>query len=298
MLREICDLGFDSVELGYALTRAQAEGVREWEDAGHVEVSSVHAFCPGSIDGKTGPELFSITNQSDKDGTKRGIQAVKETGEFAYSVGAKAVVLHAGRVAIRRHVKKLEKIADKGLLDTPKHTRVMERMMAARDRRVKDNLDTLCESLNELLPYFEKLGIALGLENLPTYDGIPNEPEMQILLDSFPSPSFGCWHDSGHAQVRHNLGLTHHAGIVSRFSDRIVGLHLHDVVRATSDHHMPPVEGGTVNFKIFSPLLVKDIPFVLEPSRGTDETSVKRAAEFLCRLWELGGAGDDDDKTI
>ncbi len=298
MLREICDLGFDSVELGYSLTRGQAEGVREWVDAGHVKVSSVHAFCPGSINGDTGPELFRITDKSDKEGTQRGIKAVKETAEFAYSVGARAVVLHAGRVPIRRHVKKLEKLADTDKLGTPKQAKVIARMMAARDRRSKDTLDTLYESINELLPYFEKLGIVLGLENLPTYDGIPNEPELQLLLDSFTSPSLGCWHDSGHAQVRHNLGLTHHAGIVSRFADRIAGLHLHDVVGATSDHHMPPVEGGTVNFKIFSPLIEKGIPFVLEPTRGTDEKSIQRAVEYLTSLWGIEETTGKEDTTI
>ncbi len=287
MLREILELGFDSVELGYSLTGRQAEEVSEWVQSERIHVSSVHAFSSGSYSGNTGPEIFNIVEGGGGDETRRGIEAVKQTAEFAYSMGAGVVVLHAGRVPIKRHVRKLESVADKNLLGTKKHHKTLQRLMKARDRRIKDRFNTLCESVNELLPYFEKLGIILALENLPTYDAIPNEPEMQMLLDSFPSPFLGYWHDCGHGQVRHNLGILHHEGIVSRFADRIVGLHLHDVIYNTSDHHMPPVEGGTVNFKMFKFLAQKSIPFVLEPARGASSGSIKRALEFLCAQWDV-----------
>ena len=285
MLDEICSLGFDTVELGYGLTQTQADGVAKWISSGRIKVSSVHAFCPASIPGKSGPELYSLCDPDDFKKGKHGINAVKATADFAASVGAKAVVLHAGRVPIYRHIRKLTDLAHDGLLGTPSHQKQLAKIMTKRDRYAQPNFDTLCDSLDILLPHFEKLGLVLGLENLPSYDAMPNESEMQLLLEDFPTKALGYWHDAGHAQIRQNLGFIHHAGIVSRFADRTVGLHLHDVVAPTSDHQMPP-KGG-VDFKMFSRFIAQDIPFVLEPTRGSVASSITTAASYLSELWQL-----------
>lgn len=285
MLEEIVALGFDTVELGYALSQTQADGLESWIASGRIHVSSVHAYCPVSMYGRSGPEVFSICDPRDHSGSRRGMAAVKSTADFAASVGARAVVLHAGRTPIHRHIRKLASLVDDEKLGTPHYAHQLDRVIRKREHTAKRPFDILCEALNELLPYFEKLGLTLGLENLPTYDAIPNEPEMALLLDAFQTPAFGYWHDTGHGQIRENLGFTHHAGVVTRFSERIAGLHLHDVTPPVSDHHMPP--GGMVDFSIFSGLIDSGIPFVLEPSRGSDASSIKTAVRFLSKLWGL-----------
>ncbi len=285
MLEEICSLGFDTVELGYGLTQTQADGLEAWISSGRIKVSSVHAFCPASIPGRSGPELFSISDPVDHARGRRGIAAVKATADFAASIGARAVVLHAGRVPIYRHIRKLNDLVDAGQHNTPKYEKQVVKIMKKRDRYAKRHFDTLCESLDEILPHFEQLGLTLGLENLPSYDAIPSEPEMQLLLDCFNTKAFGYWHDIGHGQVRQNLGFIHHAGVVTRFAERIVGLHIHDVKFPASDHLMPP--NGTVDFKNFKGLSASDIPFVLEPSRGSDALSLQTAVRFLSALWDL-----------
>lgn len=286
MLAEIVSLGFDTVELGYGLTHRQAEGVGKWRDAGRIRVGSVHAFCPSPMPGVTNPEIFSICDPVDFRKARRGITAVKNTVDFAASVGARAVVLHAGRVPMRRDIRRLTDLADQGLIDSPKYQRRLERVLDKRSRAPKRFLDTLCESLAEVLPHAEKQRIVLALENLPTCDAMPNEPEMQILFDSFQTKALGYWHDTGHAQIRQHFGFIHHAGIVARFADRLAGLHLHDVAFPGSDHRMPPA-GGTVNFALFARFIDTDIPFVLEPARGSDASSIKTAVDFLSGLWNL-----------
>ncbi|MGI5868693.1 MAG: sugar phosphate isomerase/epimerase family protein [Kiritimatiellia bacterium] len=286
MLEEIVSLGFDTVELGYALTHRQAEGVAAWREAGRIRVCSVHAFCPSPVPNAASPELFSICDPRDFRKARRGIAAVKSTADFAASVGARAVVLHAGRVPLRRRIHRLNDLVDNGLLGTSKYQRLLDRALARRSRAARRHLDTLCESLAEILPHIERLGLVLGLENLPTLDAMPNEPEMQILLDSFRTPALGYWHDAGHAQARQHGGLIHHAGIVARFADWIAGLHLHDVAFPNSDHRMPPA-GGTVDFAQFARFLDTGIPFVLEPARGSEASSIRTAVEFLSGLWQL-----------
>lgn len=288
MLGEIVALGFDRVELGYALTQQQAEGVYRWIEDGRIAVTSVHAFCPPvNANNVGGPECFCLTDPRDFATNKRGINALVGTAEFAKSVGASVVVLHAGRAPIGRHVRKLGDLADAGLLDSPKYQRQLDRVAAKRDKTVRKYFETLLDSLDEVLPQFKEFGLTLGLENLPTYDAIPNEPEMLEVLAEFADLPVGYWHDIGHGQVRHNLRHIHHAGIVSRFADKICGMHIHDVVAPASDHHMPPVARGTVKFDIFRKFVDTSIPLVLEPSRGTDPASIAAARDFLADAWQL-----------
>ena len=69
----------------------------------------------------------------------------------------------------------------------------------------------------------------LCLENLPTADAIPNEPETFALLREYEGSPLAYWHDWGHGQIRHELGLVHQGMLLKRLRDRIGGMHLHDV---------------------------------------------------------------------
>lgn len=280
MLEEITALGFDTIELSYSLSLRQSDALASAVQQGRIHVSSVHAFCPSPIPNTTGPELFSLCDPKDFKGPQRARSALLATADFAAAVGAPVVVLHAGRVPIRRHVRKLHALADQGLIPSPKYSRQFERTLQKREKHAAPYFETLQRNLELILPDFEARHLTLGLENLPSFDGMPNEPEMQALLEEFDSPALGYWHDAGHAQIRQHLGLIHHIGILQRFADHIVGVHLHDVAFPTSDH-LPPSPEGSVNFKAFKPLLQRPIPFVLEPARGTDVSAIQSAIAYL-----------------
>jgi sugar phosphate isomerase/epimerase len=283
MLEEILSLGFETVELGYALPRAFAETVIQWQNEGKIKISSLHAFCPIQNGATPTPELFSICDLRDHRRSRQGISAAIETGEYAARAGAKVVVMHAGRVPVARYVNKLSTLFDKGYIGTKRYERNLVRLMNKREKYVGELLDVLRESLDEILPKYEQLGITLALENLPTYDGIPSEPELEMLFSEYPT--LGYWHDIGHGQVRHNLGHIYHKGIVKRFTSRIAGMHIHDVIEGMADHQMPP--GGMVKFDMFNDVVKKDIPLVFEPSHSCDGQSIKNAVQFLDEIWQI-----------
>lgn len=287
MLEEITFLRFDAVEMGYALTRNQAEEVLRFRDEGKIRITSLHAFCPMQTKGVVTPELYSITDPLDYNGRKEGIMALKETVKYAHDAGIERIVLHAGRVPINDQVAKLESLIKNGYYDTPRYQKQLEFMNEAREEVSEKFFKILCLSLEEVLPFCEKNGIILGLENLPTFDAVPSEPELVRLFDMFDTPHLGYWHDIGHGQVRENLGHISHAGIVSRLANKIVGMHIHDVFDIVCDHYMPP--GGSVDFSQFKKLVTEhqEIPLVLEPGRAVDELSIVKALRYLKRLWEL-----------
>ncbi len=303
MIDEISSLGFDTVELGYALSRRTADGIIRLANAGRVKISSLHAYCPIQRGQTPTPEPCSICDLSGS-GRSEAVSMTVETGRFAADAGIPVVVLHAGRIPMRRKISKLMTMAEEygpGEKRSWWFRRLNSRMMSDRDRNSEKYMARLRMSLDEMLPVFENLGVKLALENLPTYDGIPNEPEMQYLFGIYESPSLGCWYDIGHGQVRENLGWISNAGVASRFKERIAGMHLHDVVYPCADHRMPP--GGCLRFEAFAKCVPNGIPLVLEPSPACSAGSVAAAAEYVCKVWNLSGgrsapARTEDHKAV
>lgn len=300
-------LGLDALELGYALTNRQADDIRAAVKAHEIVITSVHAFCPVPMGAESGhPEIFTICERDER-GRARAIDAVLDSARFAAEVGARAVVLHAGRVTpVVHEAKALENIASRppaapGLFarlfgkrapspapDAPwvfpeTAAKLREKLYDRRAAKAQPFLDALRASLDKLVPSFEELGVRLGLENLPTYDAIPNEPEMTQLLGDYDSPFLGYWHDLGHGQVRANLGYIHHSSVVKRLSPRLVGMHIHDVIPPAGDHVMPP--RGKTNFASLAFLADLDVPAVLEPAPGTPVEDIREGISFLRKTW-------------
>lgn len=280
MLDEIAALGFDAVELGYALSFGQAEEVKRRIGAGSLRVTSVHAFCPNPFPGShLGPEPFSICDPRDLDGPRHGIDGVLATARFASEMRAPKVVLHAGRVPVFRAASRLASMVEAGKRDTPSYARRLARFQDKRFAKSGKCLDALEESLEILLPQLRPLGVTLCLENLPSGDAMPNESEMDGLLHRFEGEPLAYWHDLGHGQIRHELGLAHHAGLVRRMAPHVGGFHVHDVLPPLRDHSMPP--GGLVDFSMLKPFVGKDVPLVMEPAPGTPAADVARGLEYL-----------------
>ena len=194
MLDEIAALGFDAVELGYALSFGQAEEVKRRIGAGSLRVTSVHAFCPNPMPGShLGPEPFSICDPRDLDGPRHGIDGVIATARFASEMRAPKVVLHAGRVPVFRAASRLASMVESGKRDTPSYARRLARFQDKRFAKSAKYMDALEESLEIILPQLRPLGVTLCLENLPSGDAMPNESEMAALLRRFEGEPLAYW---------------------------------------------------------------------------------------------------------
>jgi sugar phosphate isomerase/epimerase len=89
-------LGFDELELGFRINSSQAEDFRRISR--DVAIGSVHAFCPVPISAPSAhPELYSLAALDENAASIARFHVIRSV-EFASSVGADVVVLHAGRV--------------------------------------------------------------------------------------------------------------------------------------------------------------------------------------------------------
>jgi len=283
MIEEILRMGFSHVELGYDLTVDLVPGVKKLVEEKAVTVDTVHNFCPVPIGAPYGhPELFPLTS-SDEIVRQSAIVHTRRTIDFAAQVHARVVVAHAGTVEMAILTRKLITLYEKGKRYSPRYERTKLKLLIQRDRKVRRHLDQLRRSVEELLPDLEDSRVQLALENLPTWESVPAETEMEDLLKSFNSPWLRYWHDTGHGQIRENLGFISHLHWFERLEPWLAGMHIHDVASPASDHLMPPA--GDMEFLPFKKMARSGILLTLEPAPGTPYADVREGHRIVKEVW-------------
>jgi len=280
---EILEAGFRAIELSYDLRRDLVEGIEARVREGVVEVVSVHAFCPVPIGVARGhPELW-LPASDDPEERRKAVQHLSDTIRFAGGLGARTVVVHGGYVRMKNRSARLIRLAAAGRQDSWLWRWHWSAALRERDRRVGRHLQALRSSLEELQPVLAECGVRLGLENLPSWEAVPSEREVDSLLKSLPPAQFGVWHDFGHGQIRENLGWTNHHRMLGRLLDRVVGFHVHDVTPPATDHVLPP--DGMIPFADFAEFAAQPVPYVIEPPRDVPADALRRAVAYLNEQW-------------
>ena len=285
MLEEILRLGIHRVELGYDLRMDLVPGVMKLVSEKTIVVDSVHNFCPVPIGAPRGhPELFHLAGLDPRN-RESAVRRTAETIQFAAGIGAKTVVVHAGNVDMTHMTNDLISFCEKGEQYSPRCEKLKLKLLMKRDDKVKKHLPNLYRSLDELLPILTNAGVRLAIENLPTWESIPCESEMETLLKHYDSPLIGYWHDIGHGQIRQNLGFISYQLWLNRLAGWLRGLHIHDVAPPALDHLMPP--RGTVDFAVFKTYLKPDMALVLEPAPQTPEADIREGARVVREAWGI-----------
>lgn len=284
MLTEIIDAGFKHVELGYDLTLDLVPGVQNFVENGDIIVNSLHNFCPVPIGAPMGhPELFHLAD-TDIRGRLSAVRNTINTISFAAQVHAKYVVVHTGNVDMPFMTRKLLDLIKAGRQYDEKYEKIKLKLLTRREDKVQNHLDALNESLAELMPELEKHNICLAMENLPSWESIPTESEIETICKKFDSPHIRYWHDLGHGQTRQNLGFIAHLRWIEKLSPFLVGMHVHDIKHPASDHLMPP--NGELDFSNFKKIANSGIVLVLEPASGTPVEEIVKGHQLLKEMWD------------
>ena len=292
MVEEILSLGFDALELGYDTAEAHVAGIKRCMASGTVTVDSVHSYCPVPPSAPHGyPELYLLASLDDDERAMATI-LLGRTLDFAATMGARAVVLHAGRVFLNSWLfgslgsgTLRNALADADDDPTSEHyQKVVAKALRRREKRVKKHFDGFCRSLDTLLPRFEKAGVTLCLENLPSIEAFPNAREMNQLKERFGASSpLAYWHDMGHAQVREFFGWERHLDTARLMLPMTRGIHIHDARPLTNDH-LPPGK-GTIKFESFAFYGTADVIRVFEPEPDIKPDTLRDALKMLRQTW-------------
>ncbi|MCP4411580.1 MAG: TIM barrel protein, partial [Gammaproteobacteria bacterium] len=198
--------------------------------------------------------------------------------QIASEVGARAVVLHLGRVKMDTVSNELFRLCDAGKLGSEEHKNVLDEIRTLRDSKKGKALDMMLLSMDEVQRAAEKYGINIGIENRYCFEECPGFEEMVAIFKEFGGGRIGYWHDAGHAQVQENLGLIGVKELLDAYGKYLVGFHLHDV-NGYSDHHVPGI--GEVDFDMLKKHLKKDTIKILEIHPRETEKDLMDGTRFL-----------------
>jgi sugar phosphate isomerase/epimerase len=283
MLREIRELGFDHAELSHGIRISLMPGILEAVDAGEMKISTLHNFCPLPV-GVThsSPNLYQFSAERDRD-RELAVRHTLKTFEFAVRVKAPLVVLHLGSMDLKDYTGRLEAMLERGEKDSPKFQKLVTEATAKREAAKVKFFAHTKETLRLLLPEAENRGLKLGCENREAVEELPVENDFRMFFTEFRSPNIVYWHDTGHAQIKENLGFIRHAEFLGSLADRLAGFHIHDVQFPKLDHCPPGT--GTVDFAALKPFVKPQHIKVFEFSNKVPVEAAKAGIAHVRKIW-------------
>jgi len=283
MLREVRELGFEYAELSHGPRISLMPGILEAVDAGEMKISTLHNFCPLPMGvNHSAPNLYQFSAEKPRE-RELAVRYTLKTFEFAERVKAPLVVLHLGSVEMKDYTDKLKHLLERGEKGSAKYEKLCAELSEKREAKKEKFVEHTYETLNKILPDAESRGLKLGIENREALEEIPFETDFPFLFREFTSPSVVYWHDTGHAQIKENLGFIHHALHLETFRDRLVGFHIHDVQPPARDHCAPGT--GTVDFAALKPSVKPGHIKVFEFSPSLTPDEVKSGIAHVKRIW-------------
>jgi len=274
--------GFDAIEVSHSTPADKIEAIAS---SGVLPVTSFHAPAPyvkrTNGRGNSSANLAAI----DDDERRAAVDYTATSIEWAAKLSARALVVHLGQVG-EVHEQFDEELAmrrmfDSGHIDTGRFEELRSAVIRQRGALAGPYLAAAKRSLAELVPLAERAGMVIGLENRYHYHEIPSPDEYAALFDGYTVDQVGYWHDVGHAEVLDRLGFIDKTVWLARWSHRIVGAHLHDVL-GIGDHRAPG--DGDVDWRYVAEGTSGLDRFTLEINQHQPDAAVAEAPGFLQRI--------------
>ncbi len=283
MLREIRELGFEYAELSHGVRISLLPGILESVDAGDIKISTLHNFCPLPIGvNQANPNLFRFSSLDTRERENAWRYSLK-TLETACRLNAKLVVLHLGCLDMKDYTDKLIGMVAAGQQQTPKYEKLCAELIDRRELKKEKHLQLANDMLARLAAEAEARGVKLGIENREALEEIPLESDFTLFFREFSSRTICYWHDTGHAQIKENLGFIHHAMHLGSLAHRLAGFHIHDVQFPARDHCPPG--SGMVDFGALKSLVKPEHIKVFELNPGVAVEELKRGVDHLKGIW-------------
>src|SRR5947207_4110246 len=164
MLREIKDLGFNRIELGHGIRISLMPGIQKMFDAGEVEFSSLHNFCPLPVEVmQASPDCYKFSAGTSRE-RERAVKQTLQTIDFAQRLSAPFVVLHCGEVPMNPITDELIALAKKGQLLSRAYVRRKIKAVRKREAEAPWRLERVKECLKPIVEHAAEKNIRLGIE--------------------------------------------------------------------------------------------------------------------------------------
>ena len=268
--------GYDAVE---ANAYVKSPDMLERLAAGPLPLSSLHNPIP-NLDSPRGMRAYDLNLAAiDEDERVEAVWFARQTIGHAARLGARAVVLHMGHVPVSRETQReFHRMWHQGMMGTPEYRGLHEGIPALRARSAGRHLERALRTLRELEPLAAEHGVMLGIETRHNMHELPNIDEAGVMLSETSPEVVGYWHDTGHAATHELLGYATHEEWLSRYSHRLIGIHLHDM-NVERDHQCPGA--GELDWNMIASYLPASAIRVCELGEWNTRQCVERTPEFL-----------------
>ncbi len=275
--------GYAGIEVSHS---TDAGGLEALLHSGGLPVPSLHAPCPLMPARGGGRNSALNLASTDEEERAEAVEHHHRTIDYAARCGAHYVVVHLGGLPRPLDEEtELRSLFNIGLIATARAASTAAAARQHRARAVGPHLAAARRSLTELVAAAARHGVVVGLENRLHFHEIPSAAETADLLAEYSRSEAGYWHDTGHAEVQHRLGLINAPETLARLAPLLVGCHLHDV-RGIVDHRAPG--NGDVNWGYIAAALPPDVPRTLEIDQREPEPLLARAIGVLRDAGILG----------
>lgn len=267
MIRELLEMGFDTVEISHGLPITLLPGLRRATEEKIVAISGVHNFCPSPVEVLVdAPDCYEFTSHRSCE-RERALKLTRQSLQTAHDLGGSYLVLHMGRVPMRATTPNLEALMREGKIHSRAFVKQKLESITRREKLAGSAYQRAIAVLEELSDEASKYGVQLAVESRSHFEQVPSEREMVSLQEHFgENPAIGYWHDFGHVQRRANIGYCDHFQWLKSMQPYLIGCHLHDVQWPHRDHFVPGTASGGVAFDRLMPLVDPEMPVVWELS--------------------------------
>ncbi len=283
LLQSFEHLPISGIELDYRISEQTFKKLKNLLPESRLEVVSVHNFFP--IPAVQPPARASgdyfLLSSLDQDERHRAVKWTRKTIEHAAGQGARAVVLHCGRVEMYRELDRLYAYYNYHQTGLEAERDFISRKLAERDRLKPPHMDQLLFSLETLCEDAARHGILLGLENRFHYDELPTLDDFGQIFARLDGSPIGYWHDTGHARVNECLKILQPESLLSRYADNLIGVHIHDAI-GLEDHLAPGT--GEMNLQGLQNYLKADTLKVIELRPRVKQSDVMNGIQFVRKI--------------
>jgi sugar phosphate isomerase/epimerase len=274
MIEEIVELGFTNIELSHGMTIAKLPGIKKAYERGIFTCSGVHNYFPSPVEVMIdAPDAYEYTSHRPFD-RQRAMDMTFRTLDLAAEFKAHYLVLHMGSVPLpsKKWTKPLTVMVSEGKQRDPDYIKYKHAFVKKREKVGPLYYHRAIEALTQIAERAAEVGVKLAVESRSRFEDMPTEREMISLQEHFAdNPWVGYWHDFGHVQLKHNLGLLDHVEWLAKISPHIIGGHVHDVQWPARDHRTP--YSGTLNYSTLLRFFPQGCPLIweLSPTREAEE---------------------------
>ncbi len=278
MIEEIVDLGFSHIELSHGMTIAKLPGIRKAFQRGIFTCAGVHNYFPSPVEVMIdAPDAYEFTSHRPFD-RQRAMDMTLRTLDLAAEFGARYLVLHMGSVPMnpKKWTKPLTAMLEQGRGHDPDFVKTKLAFVRKREKVAPLYYHRAIESLATIAGHAAELGVKLAIESRSRFEDMPTEREMLSLQTHFSdNPWVGYWHDFGHIQLKHNLGLIDHEEWLETISPHLIGGHVHDVEWPARDHRVP--FSGMLDYTALLRFIPPGVPLVWELSPTREAAEIRSA---------------------